>query len=248
MTKMAALGIIFSAPVYLYNIGNGIPSMYPTCDLFLAPLFASIAKIIDEDLAQDPTLSDDENDEVFLATFAFLAFIGMLLAGSLLILAGVFKLANLGAFLPFPVLCGFFSAVGILSWHLGFRVDTSGKSFSAVFFSGDTSLMLFALTHHLPGVFVAVIMKCLGPKNPFYVVVVVFATIASVYGILFATGTSLDEAREHGWFWRHEDIVYEGMAARIGFSKWLPPAPFGMVNGLLLGKLQFGNAYSLPVR
>lgn len=243
MTKMAALGIIFSAPVYLHNIGNGIPSMYPTCDLFLAPLFASIAKIVDEELAQDPTLADDQNDEIFLATFAFLAFIGMLLAGSLLILAGIFRLANLGAFLPFPVLCGFFSAVGILTWHLGFTVDTSGKSFSAVFFSGDTSLMLCALTHHLPGILVAVIMKYLGPKNPFFVVVVVFVTIASAYGILFATGTSLDEAREEGWFWRHEDIVYEGMAARIGFSKWLPPAPCGMVNGLLLGKVHFPSVW-----
>ena len=48
MTKMAALGIIFSGPVYMYNIGNDIPSMYPTCDLFLAPILAHIAIIIDE--------------------------------------------------------------------------------------------------------------------------------------------------------------------------------------------------------
>ena len=48
MTKMAALGIIFSGPVYLYNIGNDIPPMYPTCDLFLAPILAHIAKLIDE--------------------------------------------------------------------------------------------------------------------------------------------------------------------------------------------------------
>jgi len=103
MTKMAALGIIFSGPVYLINIGNDIPSMYPTCDLFLAPILASIAKVIDEDLANDSTISDEENDSVFLATFAFLTALGMGLAGLLLILAGVFKLANLGSFLPFPV-------------------------------------------------------------------------------------------------------------------------------------------------
>lgn len=48
MTKMGALGIFSAGPVYLYNIGNEIPSMYPTCDLFLAPIFASISKIIDE--------------------------------------------------------------------------------------------------------------------------------------------------------------------------------------------------------
>lgn len=140
------------------------------------------------------------------------------LAGCLLILAGVFKLANLGSFLPFPVLCGFFSAVGIMTWHLGFVVDTSGKSFSAVFFSGDTSLMLDALMHHIPGVFVALIMKYLGPKNPFYVVLVVFATIASVYGVLFVTGTSLAEAADQGWFWHHDEIVYDEMSARVSIN------------------------------
>lgn len=176
---------------------------------------------VSQDLAQDPSLSDSENDEIFLATFAFLAFIGMGLSGCLLILAGVFRLANLGAFLPFPVLCGFFTAVGILTWHLGFVVDTSGKSFSAVFFSGDSEIILDALMHHIPGVFVAVIMKYLGPKNPFYVVVVVFATIASVYAVLFATGTSLEEARDQGWFWHHEEIVYEKVSANVSnFVVW----------------------------
>ena len=118
-------------------------------------LLASIAKIIDQTLADDESISEEENDEIFLATFAFLAAIGMGLAGLLLILAGVFRLANLGSFLPFPVLCGFFSAVGILTWHLGFEVDTSGKTFHAVFFSGDSSLIFEALMHHLPGVVVA---------------------------------------------------------------------------------------------
>jgi len=116
MTKMGALGVMFSSFVYLYSIGNDIPSMYPTCDLFLAPLLAGIAISIDEDLHNNAALldlTDDENDQVFLATFGVLAFVGMALAGCLLILAGVFKLANLGAYLPFPVLCGFFTAVGI---------------------------------------------------------------------------------------------------------------------------------------
>lgn len=239
MTKMAALGVIFSSPVYLYNIGNGLPSMYPTCDLFLAPILAHIAKGIDEDLHHDKSLSlsDEENDEVFLATFSFLAFLGMALAGCLLILAGVFRLANLGAFLPFPVLCGFFAAVGIMTWHLGFVVDTSGKTFHMVFFSGDTSLILYALIHHIPGVIVACLMKYLGPKNPFYVVVVLVATIGAVYAVMMATGTSLEEARDMGWFWHYEDIVYQQMAAPVGFTKWLPPAPFGMWGGLIMGKI-----------
>lgn len=169
-------------------------------------------------MAEDPSISEEENDEVFLATFAFLAFVGMALAGVLLITAGVFRLANLGSFLPFPVLCGFFAAVGILTWHLGFVVDTSGKTFHTVFFSGDPHLILNALIHHLPGVGVAVLMKYLGPKNPFYVVLVLFATIAAVYAVLFATGTSLEEARSMGWFWHYEDIVYENMTAKVSLA------------------------------
>ena len=163
------------------------------------------------------SLTDEENDEVFLATFSFLAAIGMALAGCLLILAGVFRLANLGAFLPFPVLCGFFAAVGIMTWHLGFVVDTSGKTFHAVFFSGDTNLIVYALIHHIPGVIVAVIMKYLGPKNPFYVIVVMFSTIAAVYATLLATGTSLEEARDMGWFWHYEDIVYQHNSRKVSF-------------------------------
>jgi hypothetical protein len=84
-----------------------------------------------------------------------------------------------------------------------------------VFFSGDTSLMLYALMHHLPGVIVAVTMKYLGPKNPFYIVVVLFSTVAMVYIVLFATGTTLDEAREMGWFWYHKDLVYESLSATV---------------------------------
>ncbi|CAB9499496.1 solute carrier family 26 [Seminavis robusta] len=244
MTKMGALGIIFAGPVYLYNIGNGLPCMYPTCDLFLAPIFASIAKIIDDDLALLTNLSDEENDDMFLATFGVLAFIGMGLAGALLLLAGVFRVANLGAFLPYPVLCGFFTAVGILTWHLGFVVDTSGKSFRTVFLNGDTSLIGYALMHHIPGVIVAIIMKYLGPKNPAYVVLVLFATVATVYMVMFVTGTSLEDARGQGWFWYHEDIVYEHNSAAIGFSKWLPPAPFGVINGIIMGKVHWVSVWN----
>ena len=30
-------------------------------------------------------------------------------------------------------------------------------------------------------------------------------------------------------------------ASKIGFKKWLPPAPFGMVNGLLMGKIHWAS-------
>lgn len=124
-----------------------------------------------------------------------------------------------------------------MTWHLGFEVDTSGKTFHMVFFSGDKSLIMWALMHHIPGVIVAVIMKYLGPKNPFYVVVVLFATIAIVYTVMFATGTSLEEARNEGWFWHYEDIVYQHNTSDGVFGKWLPPAPFGTLGGVFSRKV-----------
>jgi SulP family sulfate permease len=118
----------------------------------------------------------------------------------LLALSGVFKLANLGSFLPFPVICGFFSAVGILTWTLAITVDTGGKTIGYIIKSGDPELVMFTIVHHIPTVLVASVMKYLGPKNPFFVVMVVFATIGLFYGVMFIKGVSLEEAIEMGWY------------------------------------------------
>ena len=108
-------------------------------------------------------------------------------------------MANLGSFLPFPVICGFFSAVGILTWTLAVTVDTGGKTIGFILKSGDPQLIMFTIMHHVPSVFVASVMKYLGPKNPFFVVMVVFCTIGLFYTVLFVKGISMDEAREMGW-------------------------------------------------
>jgi hypothetical protein len=208
MTKTAALGTITSTSVYWVALNSEIPALYPTADLFLAPFLANLAVKVDQALANDDSVSDEDNDTIFLATFGVLSSIGICFSAALLVLSSVFKLANLGSFLPFPVICGFFSAVGIMTWILAVTVDTGGKSIGTILFSGDTELMLFALVHHLPGVVVASLMKYLGPKNPFYVIMVVFSTIGLFYAVMFATGVSLDEAKEMGWFWSHDELVY----------------------------------------
>jgi hypothetical protein len=208
MTKTAALGTITSTSVYWVALNSEIPALYPTADLFLAPFLANLAVKVDQALANDDSVSDEDNDTIFLATFGVLSSIGICFSATLLVLSSVFKLANLGSFLPFPVICGFFSAVGIMTWTLAVTVDTGGKSIGTVIFSGDTELMLFTLVHHLPGVVVASLMKFLGPKNPFYVIMVVFSTIGLFYAVMFATGVSLDEAKEMGWFWSHDELVY----------------------------------------
>lgn len=209
-TKMASLGIMFASPVYWLNLRD-VPALYPTVDLFCAPFLANIAIIIDEVLYQDSAVSKSDNDQIFLATFTFLASTSLFISGTLLVLASVFKLANLGAFLPFPVLCGFFAAVGVLTWTLAFKVDTNGLTVSAVFLSGDPNLILNSLAHHAPSVAIAAIMKYLGPKNPLYVVMLVFSTIGLFYFIMFAFGISRDEMIERHWFWSTSDLHYEPM-------------------------------------
>jgi MFS superfamily sulfate permease-like transporter len=156
-----------------------------------------------------------------MATFGVLSAIGISCSGLLLLLASVFKLANLGSFLPFPVICGFFAAVGILTWTLAVAVDTGGKSIGTVLFSGDMDVLTHAIVHHTPTVIVAAVMKYLGPKNPFYVIAVVFATIGLFYAVMFATGVSLDQAKDMGWFWSHDELVYDQASVSCAVAVFL---------------------------
>jgi hypothetical protein len=207
VSRMSALGIMMGAPIYWLTLPD-IPALYPTVDLFAAPFLAKIACVIDEVLYRDSSVSDDENDQTFLATFSFLASVSLLLSGSLTVLASVFEVVNLGAFLPFPVLCGFFTAAGCLTWTLAFKVDTNGLTVSQVFLSGDASLMLMSLAHHAPSVAVAAIMKYMGPKHPLYVVMSILCTIASFYVVMFIFGISMDDMIEQKWFWSTNELHY----------------------------------------
>lgn len=240
LTKMSALGIILGAPVYWYGSGTEIPALYPTVDLFSAPFLAEIAVVVDNTLFEDKNVTCQENDALFLGTFTFLASVALFLSGTLLVLASVFKLANLGAFLPFPVLCGFFAAVGVLTWTLAFKVDTNGLTVHEVVFSGDAALVLHSLRHHLPSVFIAAIMKYLGPKNPFYVAGVVLATICMFYIFMLSFGVSMEQMIECEWFWARSDLVYESLDVKVGFAKWAPPAPMGWISSFISGNVHWG--------
>jgi hypothetical protein len=164
MAKMSATGIFFASPLYVYRLGLDIPAIYPSIDLFLAPFLASAARVIDDSLFEEKSISGND-DRVFFASFAVLASIGMFLSGIFLLFAATFKLANLGTFLPYSVLCGFFSSVGILLWALAFSVDTNGKTWQKVFFSGDSTLIWDSCAHHAPSLAVGILMHLLGPKQ-----------------------------------------------------------------------------------
>ena len=246
MAKTTTVGIVFSAPLFISRLGQDVPALYPSCDLFLAPFLANAAKNIDTMLYEEHISSSGGgvgggggstssslpySDEEFFATFTVLSAIGMFLAGAALRLAASFKLANLGTYLPYSVLCGFFSAVGVLLWSLGFSVDSNGKTWKDVFLysNGDIDLMYKSIIHHLPSLIVGILMNRLGPKNPFYVLLLIAVTVLMFYIIMFVTETSLQQAQKEKWFWSYDELVYHDDFREENPSKtaWmLPPTPF----------------------
>jgi hypothetical protein len=211
VTKIATLGTILGGPVYWFNLRD-VPALYPVVDLFAAPFLANIATIIDESLYHDPNVSDLDSDEIFLTTFSFLSGLSLFISGCFMILASVFKLANLGSFLPFPVLCGFFTAAACMTWTLAFKVDTNGLTVSHVILSGDTRLIVKSLVHHIPSVLVGATMKYLGPKHPLFVLMSVMITIGLFYTTMFVFNISFHEMIEMHWFWSENDLHYEPLS------------------------------------
>lgn len=239
VAKMAALGILLASPVFVANLGHDIPAIYPTSDLFLAPFLANLAVTIDECLYQDD-LQDE--DKLFLATFTAVSSSGLFLSAIMCVLAARFKLADLGAFLPYSVLCGFFSVIGLLMWTLAFSVDNGGKKIGQVLLSGDWGLIANCLIHHFPSLCIGIIMHVFGPTHPLFVVFLVFLSICGAYLVMLVTGTSLAEAQAMGWFYSSEDLVGDVNAptGKIGFAEWEPPAPFGIINTLFRGGIHWG--------
>jgi len=243
MTKMSASGVIFGAVVYWWFLSDDIPALYPALDLFTAPFLANLAVIVDDVLYHDSEYSQgsSSNDGAFLATFTLLMCLGLIVTSTLLMLGNVFKLANLGAFLPSPVLSGFFAAVGVLLWTLAVKVDTGGTTVGQIITSGDLSLVLYALKHHTPSLVVACAMKYASPMNPLYVVLMVFGTIAAFYLYMFLVGASLQDMVQNGWFWSKDELFNSNVeTASVGFGNWAPPAPGGWINSWWQGKVHWG--------
>ena len=224
LAKTAALGVVTAGPVFVWQLGGVVPAIYPASDLFLAPFLAELAERIDEVLA---ARGMPEDDDVFLATFLVTASAGLLLSGTMCIAAARFKLANLGAFLPSSVLGGFFTTIGVLMWTLGFSVDTGMKVGQVWHYVGkDTKVVTTALFHHAPSLVVGVVMHMAGRQHPNWVIALIVATVLCSYGVLWATGTTLQQAQDAKWFFAAEDlippVVDEKLAGTYG-----PPHPFG---------------------
>ena len=162
MALTACVGSLFSGPMLIAVLGGSrdYPALYPCLDMFMAPFLAQIAVDVDEALVRmrppqwggggggDAEYDDDDDAAAFLATFAALNALGMILVGLLCALAGSVRLANLAGFLPFPVLCGFFSSVGLSIWLSAFKVD-AGTTVGRALANGT---IVEKLGRHVPSV------------------------------------------------------------------------------------------------
>lgn len=269
MARLSTVGIIMAGPLLIYRLDRYVPALYPSMDLFLAPFLAQAAADVDEALTlrqqqrmhlspasdgsneQDRSMFEPYSLDLFLGSFVVLVAMGMFLAATLLQLAAKFKLASLGTYLPYSVLCGFFSAVGVLLWALAFSVDNGGLHWKTVLWSGDWTLMGNSMLHHLPTMVIGIVMHKLGPKNPFFVIVLIIVTLIGFYAVMWMFGTNLITAQEHGWFWSKEELVHttSPIAATATSYEWLiswflPPAPFDSIASLVQGYVDWYAVFS----
>jgi len=220
MVLMACMGSLISGPLLITVLGADYPSLYPCLDMFLAPFYAQMAVDIDSVLAE---INGDDDISVFLATFVSLNAFGMLLSGLLCILAGRVKLANLAGYLPYPVLCGFFSSVGISIWTSAFKVDTGVTIQKATM--ARNGIETFG--RHIPSILGGTALWLLGPKGAHYLVGIIASTVCSAYLTMLVTGTSLENAQEASFFWNREEVIMSKDDLEYNYG---PPSPFGLLN------------------
>jgi hypothetical protein len=100
--------------------------------------------------------------------------------------------------------------------------------------SGNGRVVLHALVHHAPSVVIGVVMHVLGPKNPFWVMILVAWTVGGAYLIMWLTGTTLAQAQEMNWFFPASDLVVSRDYSGSGYG---PPLPFGVLVSLVRGEV-----------
>ena len=206
MAHMACFGSLVVIPILIAVLGGDYPALYPALDMFMAPFMAKMAMDIDEVLVLQQ--HDEDDNDVFLATFVALNGFGMAVCAVLCVLASHVKLANLALFLPYPVLCGFFSSVGLSIWMSSFKVDTG----IAVQHFWGSEHRLFLVMKHVPSILSGIALYLLAPKSPLYLIGIVACTIALAYSTMMLTGTSLQEAQDLGFFWEEKEVVMSPQA------------------------------------
>ena len=135
-------------------------------------------------------------ETIFSTTLAGIV-ITSVVTGFILLLIGQFKLGNLVRYIPYPVVGGFLAGTGWLLTRGAFEV-MAGETFSL-----QTLLKLIQsenLILWLPGTIYAVVILVVLRRTSHFLVwpALILGAVAIFYASLFATGTSIDQARSMG--------------------------------------------------
>ena len=231
MALMACVGTLASCPMLIAVLGGDNPALYPCVDMFMAPFLAHMAADIDSKMVE---LGLQDDTATFIATFVALNSFGVFLSGALCVLAGRIKLANLANYLPYPVICGFFSSVGISLWMSAFKVDT-GITIQNALRSNTGAEMLKNLTRHSASLIAGGSLFLVGQRGPIWIIGVLFSTVLCAYTLMILTGTTLKDAQDKNFFWQAEEVT--GYGAPLLFEHYGPPNPFGLASLRVLEKI-----------
>lgn len=248
MVRVSAIGPLLGGPIFLYLLGGTYPALYPMLDVFPAPFFHSMAAIVDQDLVE---IGKADDDILFLNTFCLLSSLSLILTGVLILIGTKVKVANLASFLPYPVMSGFFTAIGFLCWTLAFAIDTSGKNVWSVLFSGNIQLIVTCMKHHIGSLVTGASLSIFGTRNSLYIPILLMLPSVFLYSNMFLRNITLEQAQNDGWFWHEKDFkVYDTVGTseffvnlswgRL-FEKWTCPLPFGLVLGIVQGKIHYSS-------
>jgi SulP family sulfate permease len=135
--------------------------------------------------------------EAIFSTVVAAIIISSIATGLTFYLIGQFKLGNLVRYIPYPVVGGFLAGTGWLLTRGAMEVMT-GQTLSAAALRG--LLQTEMLVRWLPGTIFAVIVLVVLRKVDHFLVWpgIVFSAMVLFYGSLYATGTSIEQARSLG--------------------------------------------------
>jgi SulP family sulfate permease len=165
-------------------------------------------------------VSTADPDSIFSTVVAAII-ICSFVTGLIFFLIGQFKLGNLVRYIPFPVVGGFLAGTGWLLTRGAIEVMT-GETLSLEVLRGllDSGMLI----RWLPGtIFAVIVLVVLRKVNHFLVWPgIVFSAMILFYGFLYATGTSIEQARSMG-------LLMQTFPAG-GLWRPFTPADFGQVD------------------
>ena len=172
-------GISMIITQILYSWRSDIPYMFVVPDSFYPPLVNVIMNKISKNI---------DDDSLYLHTFLLTLVVIIFTVGFAKYCTGKFGLLKLTDYIPYPVVCGLMSGIGINVIQLSIVLSTRNE-------------LKFAF-NYLPALFVGFI-SILAHKlnwNPAVTFTIIITTGVTVfYSLLYYNDTSIDDAETSNW-------------------------------------------------